>query len=129
MFSVLKDLGAFPENALPRAMSDFERALQNSVKKNLPWAAVSTFFCILLITALFTLSRMVHCNPVLRIREPRSGIGWLFDPWIRDPGWEKDSIRIRYPGQRIRMIFCTAYLFFGYFGRGNIFVLRFRDPG
>jgi hypothetical protein len=49
MFSVLKDLGAFPENALPRAMSDFERALQNSVKKNLPWAAVSTFFGIFFI--------------------------------------------------------------------------------
>ncbi len=22
----------------------------------------------------------------------------LFDPWIRDPGWEKVSIRIRDPG-------------------------------
>jgi hypothetical protein len=27
-----------------------------------------------------------------------SGIGCLFDPWIRDPGWEKVSIRIRDPG-------------------------------
>jgi hypothetical protein len=27
-----------------------------------------------------------------------SGIGSLFDPWIRDPGWEKVSIRIRDPG-------------------------------
>jgi hypothetical protein len=27
-----------------------------------------------------------------------SGIGCLFDPWIRDPGWEKVSIRIRNPG-------------------------------
>jgi hypothetical protein len=26
-----------------------------------------------------------------------SGIGCLFDPWIRDPGWEKVSIRIRDP--------------------------------
>jgi hypothetical protein len=28
-------------------------------------------------------------------RDPGSGIGCLFDPWIRDPGWEKVSIRIR----------------------------------
>jgi hypothetical protein len=27
-----------------------------------------------------------------------SGIGYLFDPWIRDPGWKKVSIRIRDPG-------------------------------
>ncbi len=27
-----------------------------------------------------------------------SGIGCLFDPWIRDRGWEKVSIRIRDPG-------------------------------
>ncbi len=35
--------------------------------------------------------------PVLRIRirDLGSGIGCLFDPWIRDPGWEKASIRIR----------------------------------
>jgi hypothetical protein len=26
--------------------------------------------------------------------DPGSGIGYLFDPWIRDPGWEKVSIRI-----------------------------------
>ncbi len=30
--------------------------------------------------------------------DPGSGIGYLFDPWIRDPGWEKVSIRIRDPG-------------------------------
>jgi hypothetical protein len=29
---------------------------------------------------------------------PESGIGYLFDPWIRDPGWEKVIIRIRDPG-------------------------------
>ncbi len=27
--------------------------------------------------------------------DPESGIGCLFDPWIRNPGWEKVSIRIR----------------------------------
>ena len=27
--------------------------------------------------------------------DPGSGIGYLFDPWIRDPGWEEVSIRIR----------------------------------
>jgi hypothetical protein len=30
--------------------------------------------------------------------DPGSGIGYLFDPWIRDPGWEKVSIRIRDQG-------------------------------
>jgi hypothetical protein len=30
--------------------------------------------------------------------DPGSGIGCLFDPWIRDPGWEKVIIRIRDPG-------------------------------
>ncbi len=30
--------------------------------------------------------------------DPGSGIGCLFDPWIRDPGWEKVSILIRDPG-------------------------------
>jgi hypothetical protein len=30
--------------------------------------------------------------------DPGSGIGCLFGPWIRDPGWEKVSIRIRDPG-------------------------------
>jgi hypothetical protein len=30
--------------------------------------------------------------------DPGSGIGYLFDPWLRDPGWEKVSIRTRDPG-------------------------------
>jgi hypothetical protein len=30
--------------------------------------------------------------------DPGSGMGCLFDPWTRDPGWEKVSIRIRDPG-------------------------------
>jgi hypothetical protein len=30
--------------------------------------------------------------------DPGSGIGYLFDPWIRDPGWKKVSFRIRDPG-------------------------------
>ncbi len=30
--------------------------------------------------------------------DPGSGIGCLFDRRIRDPGWEKVSIRIRDPG-------------------------------
>jgi hypothetical protein len=30
--------------------------------------------------------------------DPGSRIGYLFDPWIRDPGWEKVSTRIRDPG-------------------------------
>jgi hypothetical protein len=44
LFGVLKELKAFPTDALPRAMADFERALQNSIKKNIPWANVSRFF-------------------------------------------------------------------------------------
>jgi len=32
------------------------------------------------------------------VADPGSGIGCLFDPWIRDPGWEKVSILIRDPG-------------------------------
>ncbi len=36
-------------------MSDFERALQNSLKKNLPWAAVSTLFVAFLGTVPFHL--------------------------------------------------------------------------
>jgi D-hexose-6-phosphate mutarotase len=32
------------------------------------------------------------------VADPGSGIGCLFDPWIRAPGWEKVSIRIRVPG-------------------------------
>ncbi len=37
--------------------------------------------------------------------DPGSGIRCLFDPWIRDPGWEKVSIRIRDPGSTTRIIF------------------------
>ncbi len=32
------------------------------------------------------------------VADPGSRIGYFFDPWIRDPGWEKVSIRIRDPG-------------------------------
>ncbi len=38
-----------------------------------------------------------------------SGIGCLFDPWIRDPGWEKVSIRIRDPGWTTRITFFRAW--------------------
>jgi hypothetical protein len=38
---VLLELRAFPEHLLAKAMSDFERALVNSLKANLPWAEVS----------------------------------------------------------------------------------------
>ncbi len=37
------------------------------------------------------------CNSVAD-PDPGSGIGYLFDPWIRDPEWEKVSIRIRDSG-------------------------------
>jgi hypothetical protein len=47
---------------------------------------------------------IIKKNPVLRIqiRDAGSGIGYLFDPGIRDPGWEKGSIRIRDLGSGIR---------------------------
>ncbi len=38
-----------------------------------------------------------HTNSVAD-PDPGFGIGYLFDPWIRDQGWEKVSIRIRDPG-------------------------------
>jgi hypothetical protein len=41
---VLKVLDAFPTDRLPTAMCDFERALRNSLKKNIPWATVSIPF-------------------------------------------------------------------------------------
>ncbi len=38
-------------------------------------------------------------NSVLRhsfgVADPDPGLGAIFDPWIRDPGWEKVSIRVR----------------------------------
>ncbi len=42
------------------------------------------------------------------VADPGSGIGCLFDPWIRDPGREKVSIRIRDPGWTTRIIFFRA---------------------
>ncbi len=59
--------------------------------------------------------------------DPGSGIGCLFDPWIRDPGWEKVSIRIRdeQPGS-----YCLELRnhFFAVFG---VKILKFfdEDPG
>ncbi len=51
------------------------------------------------------LTSVADPDPGSGIRDPGSGIGCLFDPWIRDPGsgirdpgWEKVSIRIRDPG-------------------------------
>jgi hypothetical protein len=38
------------------------------------------------------------CKVLISVADPGSGIGYLFDPWIRDPGWEKVSVRIRDPG-------------------------------
>jgi hypothetical protein len=44
-----------------------------------------------------------------------SGIGCLFDPWIRDPGWEKVSIRIRdeQPGSYFLELRNHFFAFFG----------------
>jgi hypothetical protein len=56
-----------------------------------------------------------------------SGIGCLFDPWIRDPGWEKVSIRIRDEQPRSYFLELRNH-FFGFFG---VKILKFfdEDPG
>jgi hypothetical protein len=41
---------------------------------------------------------LIVLTPSVADPDPGSGIGCFFDPWIRDPGWEKVSIRIRDPG-------------------------------
>jgi hypothetical protein len=58
--------------------------------------------------------------------DPGSGIGYLFDPWIRDPGWKKVSIRIRdeQPGSYFLELFL---LFWGLKYLNSL--MRIRDPG
>jgi hypothetical protein len=62
----------------------------------------------------------------LRIRDP-GGIGCLFDPCIRDPGWEKVSIRIRdeQPGSYFLELRNHFFAFLG------VEILKFfdEDPG
>jgi hypothetical protein len=41
---------------------------------------------------------LIEAVRVNSVADPGSGIGCFFDPWIRDPGWEKVSIRIQDPG-------------------------------
>ncbi len=59
--------------------------------------------------------------------DPGSGIGFLFDPWIRDPGWEKVIIRIRdeQPGSYFLELRNHCFAFFG------VKILKFydEDPG
>jgi hypothetical protein len=59
-----------------------------------------------------------------------SGIGCLFDTWIRDPGWEKVSIRIRdeQPGSYFLELRNQFFCFFGGLKYINSF-MRIRDPG
>jgi hypothetical protein len=49
------------------------------------------------------------------VADPGSGIGCLFDPWIRDPGWKKVSIRIRdeQPGSYFLELRNQFFWFFG----------------
>jgi hypothetical protein len=42
-----------------------------------------------------TVISLYHYCPNTSVADLGSGIGCLFDPWIRDPEWEKVSIRIR----------------------------------
>jgi|LakMenEpi03Aug12_release.lakeMendotaPanAssembly.Ray.scaffolds.fasta_scaffold880135_1 hypothetical protein len=43
-FSILLDLGAFPQDILGKEVSDYECVLMSSMKGNLPWAEVSLVF-------------------------------------------------------------------------------------
>jgi hypothetical protein len=81
--------------------------------------------------------RLHICNPYMNkgsidtSRQPLqasgSGIGCLFDPRIRDPGWEKVSIRIRdeQPGSYFLELRNHFFAFFG------VKILKFfdEDPG
>jgi hypothetical protein len=70
-------------------------------------------------------------DPVLRtrIRDPGYGIGCLFDPWIRDPGWEKVSILIRdeQPGSYFLELRNHFFAFWGLKYLNSL--MRIRDPG
>jgi hypothetical protein len=61
------------------------------------------------------------------VADPGSGIGYLFDPWIRDPVWEKVSIRIRdeQPGSYFLELRNHFFAFF------EVKILKFldEDPG
>jgi hypothetical protein len=71
--------------------------------------------------------------------DPGSGIGCIFDPWIRDPGWEKVSIRIRdeQPGSYFLELRNHFFAFFGvkilkFFDEdpgSGMETVRIRDPG
>jgi hypothetical protein len=71
------------------------------------------------------LSSMVICS--VADPDPGSGIRCLFNPWIRDPGWEKVSIRIRdeQPGSYFLELRNQFFCFFG------VKILKFfdEDPG
>jgi hypothetical protein len=68
-----------------------------------------------------------------------SGIGCFFDPWIRDPGWEKVSIRIRdkQPGSYFLELRDHFFAFLGvkilkFFDEdpgSGMETVRIRDPG
>jgi hypothetical protein len=62
-------------------------------------------------------------------QDPGSGIGCLFDPWIRDPGWEKVSIRIRdeQPGSYFLELRNHFFAFLGFKYLNSL--MRIRDPG
>ncbi len=42
--------------------------------------------------------KLIHLDRKEAVLRIRIRDGCLFDTWIRDPGWEKVSIRIRDPG-------------------------------
>jgi hypothetical protein len=86
-------------------------------------------------TFLLSAGQIKHCYWLTGVTDPGSvadpnpgsGIGCLFDPWIRDPGWEKVNIRIRdeQPGS---YFFELRNHFFAFLG---VKILKFfdEDPG
>jgi hypothetical protein len=73
--------------------------------------------------------------------DPGSGIGYLFDPWIRDPGWRKSAsgsgIRDEQPGSYFLELRNHFFAFLGvkilkFFDEdpgSGMETVRIRDPG
>jgi hypothetical protein len=55
-----------------------------------------------------------------------SGIRYLFDPWIRDPGWVKTKVRIRIREGILDEKKPGSYFLF--WGKILKFLMRIRDP-
>jgi hypothetical protein len=91
--AVVRDL----ENALRKAQQVRNIIMIIDVVTNLPTYVVLYMYCMYNLTQYAYAMSWIY-NLSTSVADPGSGIGCLFGPWIRDPGWEKVSIRIRDPG-------------------------------